>query len=100
MDAIDCNGSIIINGGTIISVARTSGVDVSDIIESTIPLLVINTKYGEGTINIGNITYSPSVTGYRYLVIASEDLTQGNYVLYYGNNTIELNIKNGVNRIG
>jgi hypothetical protein len=94
-EAIDHVGTMNITGGTLIAVAKNIANDDGTEI-SNIPYLNVSINNGTGKITIGDISYTPSISGYKYILIASTSLSTGENTLYYGSNSKNVTLSTGI----
>ena len=59
-------------------------------------MVVAHIRGGSGYILLGDISYLPYIYDYQVIIIASDELTPGDYQLIYGGNSINLELTNGV----
>ncbi len=87
--ALDYNGTLEMNGGTLIAVGSNSmaqGISSGNI---TSVLINLSSNYS-GEISLSNITYTPTVSNYSSIVIASSTLSvNSTYDLLINNSKIE-----------
>ena len=99
-EAIDHVGAMTITGGTIISLSKNMAND-DGTKTSSIPYLNTSINSGSGKITIGNLSYTPTTSGYRYIFIASDSLSSGSSTLFYGSNSTSVSLTTGtVNSTG
>lgn len=94
--ALDHDTTLKVNGGTLIAISKTIGEDDTGPKESTVPMVVAHIRGGSGYILLGDISYLPYIYDYQVIIIASDELTPGDYQLIYGGNSINLELINGV----
>ena len=93
-EAIDHVGTMNITGGTLISIAKNMAND-DGTKTTTIPYVNTSVNSGSGAISIGNISYTPTISGYKYIFIVSSELTEGANTLKYGSNSMEVTATTG-----
>ncbi len=95
-EAIDHSGVMTITGGTIITVSKNVAND-DGLLKSEIPCVFQElTNTGSGKITIGNISYTPTINDYKYIMVASKSLSTGSNTLNYGNNNMTVNLTTGI----
>ncbi len=94
---IDHNDTFEFNGGLLIGVARSKGLEDNGEKTSRYPMLVIDTKPTNGNIKIDNINYSTKIDGYKRIIIASNTLLEKEYTLTLGDTAYSVNLHNGLN---
>ena len=98
--ALDHDGDLTVTGGTLIGVSRSSGANDIGSRNSSIPMLVANVSSSNGTITLGDITYTPTISDYQFLIIASSKLSSKKYTFVWGDNSEKVELSNGVSTIG
>ena len=93
--ALDHDGTLTISGGTLIAVSKSSGANDIGTKTSTIPMGVVNITSGSGTISIGSLSYTPSISNYSQIIIASSELSNGEITLTYGSETTSVTLSTG-----
>ena len=89
-----------ITAGTLVTVSKNlandDGTKTSDV-----PFVNTSVNNGTGTISIGDIKYTPTTSGYKYIFIASSKLSTGSNTLTYGSDSTSVTLETGtVSNIG
>lgn len=98
--ALDHDSTFTMTGGTLIAVAVSSGANDIGAKTSSVPMLIAGVSQSSGTIRLGTITYEPTIQNYTYIIIASSELSAGDYTLSYGSNSTSVTLKNGTTTVG
>ena len=123
-DGIDCNGSIIINGGkiyleganlgpnsaldyyhleinggTLFAIGGIGADDKGDIDAKQPVIFVTLSKFYDGEINIGKLSYIPSIKYKSIIISSSLLLSNKEYVFRIGENTKKIRINDKVTKI-
>ena len=92
-EAIDHVGAMNITDGTLITVSNNVAMD-DGTKTSSVPYLNTSVS-GSGKISIGNISYTPTISSYKYIFIASSSLSTGSNTLTYGTNSTSVTLSTG-----
>ena len=94
--ALDHDGELIVNGGTLISVSRLEGADPHGEMKSKIPMLAAYVRGTSKTITLGNISVETGLSNYSLFIIASDKLEIGDNILKYDEKDRTIRLFNGV----
>ena len=95
--ALDHDGTFKITSGTLVVVARGKGSDDMGEKVSSVPMIIVNTSKTSGKVSFGDIKYTPEVTEYTHIIIASSKLEfNKTYRLKAGSFEKDIDTKNNI----